>query len=244
MAEAGTGPRAGAPPSPGGIDFFDVDHTLTRRSSGGRFIVAATRRRVLPRYLLFIMAWYSLTYRLGLFKPGEYGEGFPHLRGISRDTLERIARESFEESLRFDLFPGAKEAVERRRAAGRRVVLATSSLDFIVRPLAEFLGVDGVLATELEFKEGICTGRIRGLPMFRGGKMERVLSFLASEGVRAQDCSFYSDSIYDLPLLEVVGDPVAVNPDLRLRRVARRRGWRIMAMRAALPGRPPAGGRP
>ena len=243
MAKPRTGSDAGEPPSPVGIDFFDVDHTLTRRSSGARFIVAAMHRRVLPRYLLFIMAWYSLTYRLGLFKPGEYGEGFPHLKGITRDTLERIARESFDQWLRYDLFPAAKEMVERRRAAGRRVVLATSSLDFIVRPLAEFLGVDGVLATELEFEAGRCTGRIHGLPMFRGGKMDRVLSFLATENVRPQDCSFYSDSIYDLPLLESVGDPVAVNPDPRLRRVARRRGWRIMAMRAALPGRPPAGGR-
>lgn len=196
-----------------------------------------------PPDLLFVMAWYSLTYRLGLFRLGEYGEGFPHLRGITRDTLERIARESFEQSLRHDLFPAAKEMVERQRAAGRRVMLATSSLDFIVQPLAEFLRVDGVLATELEFEAGKCTGHIHGLPAFRGGKMERVLSFLASEGVRAEDCSFYSDSIYDLPLLESVGGPVAVNPDVRLRRVARRRGWRIMAMRAALPGRPPAGGR-
>ena len=80
MGKPGTGSGAGAPPSRVGIDFFDVDHTLTRRSSGARFIVAAIRRRVLPRYLLFIMAWYSLTYRLGLFKPGEYGEGFPHLK--------------------------------------------------------------------------------------------------------------------------------------------------------------------
>jgi len=243
MREPGTGPRAGGPTTPGGIDFFDVDHTLTRRSSGGRFLVAAMRRRVLPRHLLFVMAWYSLTYRLGLFRPGEYGEGFPLLRGISRDTLERIARESFEQSLRHDLFPEARETVERLRAAGRRVMLATSSLDFIVQPLAEFLRVDGVLATELEFEAGSCTGRIRGLPMFRGGKMARVLSLLASEGIRAEDCSFYSDSIYDLPLLESVGNPVAVNPDVRLRLVARRRGWRIMAMTAALPGRSPAGGR-
>ncbi len=229
--------------SPRGIDFFDVDHTLTRRSSGGRFILMAMRRGVLPRHLLLVMAWYSLTYRLGLFRPGEYGEGFAHLKGITRDTLERIARESFEHSLRYDLYPEAREVVESQRAAGRRVILATSSLDFIVRPIAEFLGVDGVLATELEFAAGSCTGRIRGLPMFRAEKRERVLAFLASEGIRAEDCSFYSDSIYDLPLLESVGTPVAVNPDVRLRRVARRKGWRIMAMRAALPGRPPAGGR-
>jgi HAD superfamily hydrolase (TIGR01490 family) len=235
----GDGSQRAAPgpaSAPGGIDFFDVDHTLTRRSSGGRFITAAMRRRVLPRHLLLIVAWYSVMYRLGLFHPGEYEEGFPHLRGISRDTLERIAGESFEQKLRQDLFPEAVALVESRRAAGRRVVLATSSLDFIVQPLAEFLRVDGLLATELEFEQGTCTGRLAGVPMLGSGKKERVLAFLASEGVRAEECSFYSDSIYDLPLLESVGLPVAVNPDFRLRRIARRRGWQVREMNAALPG--------
>lgn len=226
-----------------GIDFFDVDHTLTRRSSGGRFIAVAMRERVLPRRLLALVAWYSLMYRLGLFRLGEYEEGFPHLRNISRETLERIARESFEGALRHDLFPEAVELLERRRTEGRRVILATSSLDFIVQPLAEFLGVDGVLATELEFERGTCTGRLRGTPMLGSGKKERVLSFLAAEGVRAEECSFYSDSVYDLPLLEAVGQPVAVNPDFRLRRVARRRGWQVKAMSAALPGKPSRAGR-
>ncbi len=226
-----------------GMDFFDVDHTLTRRSSGGRFITAAMRQRVLPRRLLAVVAWYSLMYRLGLFRLGEYEEGFPHLRGISRDTLERIARESFDGALRNDLFPEAVQLLEHRRSSGRRVILATSSLDFIVKPLAEFLKVDGMLATELEFEGGTCTGRLRGIPMLGSGKKERVLSFLAAEGARPEDCSFYSDSIYDLPLLESVGRPVAVNPDFRLRRVARSRGWEVRAMSAALPGKPSRGGR-
>jgi HAD superfamily hydrolase (TIGR01490 family) len=220
----------------GGIDFFDVDHTLTRRSSGGRFVAAAMRAAVLPRRLLLLMPWYSLTYRLGVFRPGAYERGFPSLRGVSRATLERIARESFDGALKSDLFPRAIELVKERRAGGRRVVLATSSLDLIVQPLAEFLGVDGLLATELEFLDGMCTGRFRGTPMFRRGKRERVLSFLEEQAVLPSDCSFYSDSIYDLPLLESVGNPVAVNPDFRLRRVAKNRGWPIIAMSAAPPG--------
>jgi HAD superfamily hydrolase (TIGR01490 family) len=224
----------------GGIDFFDVDHTLTRRSSGGRFVAEAMRRSVLPRRLLLLLPWYSLTYRLGLFRPGAYERGFPSLRGVARSTLERIARESFEGALKSDLFPAAVQLVKKLQAGGRRVVLATSSLDLIVQPLAEFLGVDGVLATELEFADGSCTGHFVGTPMFRGGKRERVLSFLEKEGVPPSDCSFYSDSIYDLPLLESVGAPVVVNPDFRLRRVARRRGWKIMTMTNPPPSMSPA----
>ncbi|HET6451970.1 MAG TPA: HAD-IB family hydrolase [Spirochaetia bacterium] len=219
-----------------GIDFFDVDHTLTRRSSGGRFVAAAMRQSVLPRRLLFILPWYSLMYRLGLFRPRAYADGFPSLRGVTRETLQRIARSSFDGALKADLFPSAVRLVRDRQAAGRRVVLATSSLDLIVQPLAEFLGVDHVLATEMEFRDGACTGRFAGTPMFRAAKKARVLSYLEAEGVAAADCAFYSDSIYDLPLLESVGHPVVVNPDFRLRWIARRRGWKVMAMRAARPG--------
>jgi HAD superfamily hydrolase (TIGR01490 family) len=211
-----------------GIDFFDVDHTLTRRSSGGRFVMAAMRRGILPLRLAFIIPWYSFMYRLGLFRIRAYAEGFPYLKGIPRARLEQIARESFAKRLKGDLFPAAVALVQKLQRGGRRVILATSSLDFIVAPLAEHLGVSGVLATTLEFIEETCTGRFVGTPMFRREKKDRVLAFLAAEKVPPQECSFYSDSIYDLPLLEAVGTPVAVNPDIRLQRIARRRGWTII----------------
>ena len=218
-----------------GIEFFDVDHTLTRRSSGGRYVALAMRRGVVPRRLLFILPWYSLTYRLGIFRLREYEEGFPYLSGVTRSTLESLARESFDTGLKHDLFPEGVELVRKLRAQGRRVVLATSSLDFIVAPLAEYLSVDGVLATALEFRNGICTGKLDGLPMFRREKRERVLTFASALGVQPSDCGFYSDSIYDLPLLESVGRPVAMNPDVRLRRIARARGWPIMDLSRSRP---------
>ena len=213
-----------------GIDFFDVDHTLTRRSSGTRFVGLAMRRKVLPLRLLLIVPWYSLMYRLGLFRLRDYVEGFPYLRGIRRATLEKIAEDSFEGWLKQDLFEDAVTLVRQRRGDGRRVFLATSSIDFVVAPLAAYLGVDGMLATALQFENGICTGRIVGTPMFRREKKNRVLAFLAEQGVPPSECSFYSDSIYDLPLLQEVGRPVAVNPDFKLRRLARRRGWPIVIL--------------
>ena len=211
-----------------GIDVFDVDHTITRRSSGSRFISLAIRRGVLPYRLLAVVPWYSLTYKYGLFHLRDYAEGFPYLRGISRSTLEAIARESFETRLRQDIYPGAVRLLEECRDAGREVVLATSSFDIIVRPLAEHLGVDGVLASVLEFEGERCTGRFTGTPMFRGEKRQRVLQFLRERGEDPRDCSFHSDSIYDLPLLEAVGRPVAVNPDYKLRRIARAHGWQLI----------------
>jgi HAD superfamily hydrolase (TIGR01490 family) len=225
-----------------GIDFFDVDHTLTRRSSGGRYITLAMRKGVVPAHLFLLLPWYAVTYRLGIFNMQEYEAGFPYLRGIRRDALEEIARESFDKTLKDDIFPETESRVRELLAGGRSVMLATSSIDLIVAPLADYLGVKGILATALEFKDGACTGRLDGMPMFRGTKKTRVLAFIAEHGVQPADCSFYSDSIYDLPLLESVGHPVAVNPDWRLRRVARERGWPVMEGKAR-PGRGSGGGR-
>ena len=213
-----------------GIDFFDVDHTLTRRSSGGRFVALAMQRRMLPLRLLFVIPWYSFTYKLGVFRLRKFNNGFPYLHGMKRSVLEEIARESFETRLKNDLFAGAIALVRRLREEGRHVVLATSSIDFIVQPLADHLGVASLLATSLEFEDGVCTGRFVGMPMFRREKKDRVLAWCAAEGVDPRECSFYSDSIYDMPLLEEVGTPVAVNPDFRLRRIARKRGWAIIEL--------------
>jgi HAD superfamily hydrolase (TIGR01490 family) len=212
-----------------GIDFFDVDHTLTRRSSGTRFISLAIRRKVLPLRLLFIIPYYTFTYRLGVFRMKAYADGFPYLRGVGREVLEEIARESFETKLRGDVFEQAAALIREKKREGRKVVLATSSLDIIVKPLADFLDVKDMIATRMEFINGICTGRVVGAPSFRHEKMDRVLEFISRYAEDKRNCSFYSDSIYDLPLLEEVGFPVAVNPDFRLRRIARRRNWPIAA---------------
>jgi HAD superfamily hydrolase (TIGR01490 family) len=213
---------------PEGVDIFDVDHTITRRSSGSRYVALAMRRGVLPRRLIFAIAWFSMTYHLGIIRLTARESALPYLRGLRRDALEELAQETFTRWLKADIFPGALDLVRRLHDEGRRVMIATSSIDFIVAPLAAYMGIDGVLATSLEFREGVCTGRIVGAPMFRGEKKNAVLAYLAENGIPPADCSFYSDSAYDLPLLESVGRPVAVNPDSRLRGIARARGWTVI----------------
>lgn len=221
-------PRSRADGRAGGIDFFDVDHTIIRRSSGASFIATAIRAKLFPQRLLLLLPWYSFTYRLGVLRIGNYEQEFPLFRGLSRDDFERIAEESFRCRMRGDIYPEAASLIAGIKSRGRSIFLATSSLDLIVNPLARHLGVDGVIATVLEFRDGVCTGRYSGPPLFRGGKLSRVLRFIAEAGVDAADCSFYSDSAYDLPLLYAVGRPVAVNPDFRLLRVAMKRGWEIL----------------
>jgi len=126
----------------------------------------------------------------------------------------------------------ARSLVRGHLDAGDRVVIATSTNEFITRPIADAFGVATLVATQLERDaQGRVTGRIRGVPSLREGKVTRVQQWLQSEGLRLADFGasvFYSDSTNDLPLLELVSEPVATNPSPALEAIARERGWRIL----------------
>ncbi len=219
-----------------GMEIFDVDHTITRRSSGRCFVMLGVRMGLLPLSFYLSLPYYYLKYRVGGPLFGDMGKdllgrGFPELIDKSVEEIERVSRQSFEEELIRDIFPQAFELIRNLKTVGRRVVLATSSIDIVIRPLAEYLGVEDVIATRLEFKHGICTGRFLSAPLFGEEKKRRVVEYLESLEYRLDDCSFYSDSFHDLPLLGAVGRPVAVNPDIRLRKIARQRNWDILRFR-------------
>ena len=127
--------------------------------------------------------------------------------------------------------PRARELVRLHAAAGERTAVVTATNRFVTEPFARAFGVDALLATELETSGGRPTGRPLGEPCFREGKIRHAEAWLAPLGGRLEDCSFYSDSLNDLPLLGRVGRPVAVDPDPRLEAEARARGWEILSLR-------------
>jgi HAD superfamily hydrolase (TIGR01490 family) len=128
----------------------------------------------------------------------------------------------------------ARALVAQHRAAGDRLVLTTATNRFLIEPIAASLGIAELVATELEVgADGDFSGRTSGTVNMSAGKVARLASWLASRGEPSSTLDaavFYSDSINDLPLLEAVGTPVAVDPDPRLRDEALRRGWRILRL--------------
>ena len=163
--------------------------------------------------------------------PQTLNRELPGLRGKRQEYLEALSEECFQAGMKDDIYPGAVALIEKLKGEGRKVVLATSSIDLIVRPLAEHLGITDIIASSFEFVDGECTGRFAGTPIFKYEKMRLVIDFIQKNSAARSDCSFYSDSIHDLPLLEVIGIPVAVNPDFRLRRVAWKKRWEIIRFR-------------
>jgi HAD superfamily hydrolase (TIGR01490 family) len=212
-----------------GIDFFDVDHTITRGSTGRLFLLEAVSRRIMRPWHLAVIPLNFLAYRFGKGGVAFFKREFPIIKGIPRKDLEEMAQRVFEERIEGDIRPGIRALIAERKAAGARLVLASSSLDFIIEPLARQLGADAVIASSLEFEDGISTGRLLGMPAFGPLKRDRARAFAAEAGLGLPDCAFYSDSIHDLPLLLEVGSPVVVNPERRLAREAARRGWLSLA---------------
>lgn len=151
-----------------------------------------------------------------------------HGMAASQKAHERFMRDVIEPAMR----EPARALLRRHQAAGDTVVIVTATNEFVTRPIARAFGVSELIAIELERDErGEPTGAIRGTPSFREGKIARVEQWLAARGLdwsRVRHSTFYSDSINDLPLLEKVNEPVATNPDTRLRAIALERGWRTL----------------
>jgi HAD superfamily hydrolase (TIGR01490 family) len=127
--------------------------------------------------------------------------------------------------------PEALELLRGHEAAGDQLVIVTATNEFVTAPIARALGVQELIAVELERGgDGWITGEIKGVPSAREGKVERVAQWLAARGLAWDrvETTFYSDSLNDIALLEHVDHPVATNPDLKLRAIAAERGWRIL----------------
>ena len=129
------------------------------------------------------------------------------------------------------VLPKARALLERHRARGDELIIITATNRFITEPIARRLGVVHLIATEAEMIAGEYTGNVAGTPCFQAGKVTRLLAWLQQHRQSLEHSWFYSDSHNDLPLLELVDRPVAVDPDPILTAEARRRGWPIISLR-------------
>jgi HAD superfamily hydrolase (TIGR01490 family) len=140
-------------------------------------------------------------------------------RDFMRDCVEPIVQ------------PKALALLKQHRDAGDKLVIITATNRFITGPIAKRLEVETLLATECEMVDGRYTGRSTDIPCFREGKVTRLNRWLEENDFSLEGSFFYSDSMNDLPLLEQVANPVAVDPDPNLRAEAEKRGWPVISLR-------------
>ena len=141
-----------------------------------------------------------------------------------------------QKAIRPMILPKSRALIESRQVRGDTCIIITATNDFITAPIAKELGVDILIATQLETIEGKLTGKIQGEPCYHEGKVKKLAVWMQQEACRGHhfDLSsavFYTDSINDLPLLEQVSEPVAVDPDDSLKREAQARQWKVISLR-------------
>ena len=218
------------------LTLFDLDNTLLACDSDYEWGQYLVDRGVLGRaeYEAQNAAFYE-QYRAGTLDIHEFlGFALRPLAEHTPEDLERWHADFMAARIRPAMRAPARALVRRHLDAGDLCAVVTATNSFVTAPIAREFGVAHLVATEPERVAGRFTGRVAGVPCFKDGKIARVESWLAGEGRRLQDfaqSTFYSDSHNDLPLLERVTHPVAVDPDEVLAAEAGRRGWPVISLR-------------
>ena len=154
--------------------------------------------------------------------------------GWPAERVREIVTRHLDELILPYVYPEARALLDRHRAAGEDVIIVSTSGQEMVGPIGALLGAALVIATRMEIAEGCYTGQME-FYAYGEAKAERVRELAAERGYDLADCYAYSDSVTDLPMLETVGRPHAVNPDRALRRLAQQRGWPVLSF-STLPG--------
>jgi HAD superfamily hydrolase (TIGR01490 family) len=222
MSVAGSGPSAA---------FFDLDRTLISGSSAFTLALQARKAGIIPNFEFARDAVGAVTFKL-------FGASDDQTDAVRERVLKAVTgmRQSDLQALNVEVLPRllarlrpeARRLLDRHRHAGRDTYIVSAAPQEIVEPLAHSLGMTSGIGTRSHVVDGRYTGELDGPFCYGPGKVEAMIEIANWNGYELDQCYAYSDSASDLPMLEAVGHPVAVNPDARLERHARRHGWPIV----------------
>ena len=233
---------SGPPVSPpAAAAFFDLDKTIIAGSSALAFSRPFRRQGLITRRAALRSGYAQLLIMLS----GADAATVEALRrritalctGWEIAQIRAIVAETLHEIVEPLVYAEATDLIAEHRAAGDEVVVLSASGLEVVEPIAALVGADRCQATRMAIRNGRYTGEIE-LYLYGERKAQAARDIAAARGYRLADCRAYSDSITDLPLLEAVGHPTAVNPDRALRRVAEERGWPILTFAVPVALRP------
>lgn len=220
------------PADPRAAAFFDVDNTVMQGASIFHLARGLYRRDFFTTRDLVGAAWKQAYFRIAGVEDPEHvadarNSALAFIAGHTVTELEEIGEEIFDEAMAHRIWPGTRALAQMHLDQGQRVWLVTAAPIEIASLIARRLGLTGALGTVAEHVDGVYTGRLVGDMLHGPAKAVAVTALAEREGLDLSLCSAYSDSANDLPMLGLVGDPCAINPDTRLRAHARAQGWRI-----------------
>lgn len=218
------------------LALFDLDNTLLAGDSDFQWAQFLIEQRVLDRevYEAQNVEFYE-QYKSGTLDIHEFLDF--QLKPLSRhprSQLDAWHSEFMKERILPLITPDARELINKHMLGRDLCIIITATNRFVTEPIARELGITNLIATDAEQRDGEYTGRVSGLPCFREGKITRLESWLDEHNLTwlsFQESWFYSDSLNDLPLLNKVTHPVAVDPDATLKAHAEKKGWPIISLR-------------
>jgi len=215
------------------LALFDLDNTLIAGDSDhgwGEFLVA--KNIVDASYYKKMNDQFYQDYQNGKLDMSAYLDfSLAPLGALDPSELEQLHQQFMVDVIEPLWLPKAEQLLKSHKKSGDTLIIITSTNRFVVEPICNKLGVEHLIATELEQKNNRFTGRFSGVPSFKEGKVVRLNQWLEQSELNLHGSSFYSDSINDLPLLEIVDHPVAVDPCPQLKEAAQQRQWKIISLR-------------
>jgi putative phosphoserine phosphatase/1-acylglycerol-3-phosphate O-acyltransferase len=206
--------------------FFDLDRTLLEGFSAYPYLGERLVRGAMPPREMLANLGAMLDYKLGRAGfSGVVGRTTEPLRGVAESVLEELGEDVFRKHLIGRIYPEAKALVNAHRERGHTLAIISSATRYQIEPVARYLGIEHVLCTQLEVKDGVLTGKVIRPTCYGEGKATAARKLASSAGLDLSASHFYTDAAEDLPLLELVGKPHVLNPDAKLAKLARERGW-------------------
>lgn len=209
--------------------FFDVDDTL----------VNGQTQKILGKYLykngkvsiafVIKILFYFLMWRIGIVKNVVpiRKEAYKIIGGWEVSEVEKLLRECFSKEIRARIFPQALDLIKKHQMKGHEVILISGSIDCLLRIIKEYIGIKFVIATVLKVENDRYTGEVMGPVIHGESKVSAILNFISEHDYSLEESYAYSDDVSDLPLLQLAQNPVAVNPNKKLRKIAQLEGWPI-----------------
>ncbi|MDQ4039164.1 MAG: HAD-IB family hydrolase [Actinomycetota bacterium] len=224
------------PPDPTAAAFFDVDNTMIMGASLYYFAKGLAARNYFTSRDVASFIWQQAKFRIaGTENPDDVvtirDNALAFVAGRPVAEIIEAGEEIYEESMADRIWSGTRALAQLHLDSGQRVWLITATPIELAALMSARLGLTGALGTVSEIEDGIYTGRLVGEPMHGEAKAVAVRALAEREGLDLERCAAYSDSANDVPMLSMVGRPVAVNPDSELRAIARARGWEIRDFR-------------
>ena len=220
------------------LAFYDFDGTLTSGNIVRRYayftLHQPSRVRAVLKFsklLLSIPSWLAMEFR----SRRRFNEVFfREYRGMRQQVLRAQSRQLFDEEVLPSIYPDTQALLEEDRRQGYLPVLVSGELDVALDEVIRYLGFQAVICNRLVFEDGVATGQVEAPLIAEEEKVRAMESLCRQYGTEMKQSKAYSDSFSDLPMLEAVGIPAAVNPDRRLKRVAQERRWAILDLKRGI----------